>query len=170
MTITTMTVAVCMATTAVSPSPAQQKLLVYMHDRAGACTAIRTPAKAQTAKMFANIGIQIEWRSGEPVNPPSDTRYVVIELVTGTPADRAPKALAFARPYEGVHITVFFDRIQGDASPDKLLAHVMAHEVTHLLQGVSRHSETGVMKARWMGKDLIATALSRCPSRARTSS
>jgi hypothetical protein len=33
------------------------------------------------------------------------------------------------------------------------LAHVLAHEITHILQGVSRHSESGVMKATWDQRD-----------------
>ena len=156
MTITTMTMAVCMAATVAPVSPAQQKVVVYVRDRAGVSCIIRIQAEALTAKMFANIGVQLEWRNGEPVNPPSEIRYVVVELATGTPADRVPKALAYARPYEGIHITVFFDRIQTDISPAKVLAHVLVHEITHLLQGVSRHSETGLMKARWAPSDLIA--------------
>jgi hypothetical protein len=34
-----------------------------------------------------------------------------------------------------------------------LLAHVMVHEVTHVLQGMDHHSDTGVMKARWTSDD-----------------
>jgi hypothetical protein len=34
-----------------------------------------------------------------------------------------------------------------------VLAHVMVHEITHILQGVSRHSESGIMKARWTNND-----------------
>jgi hypothetical protein len=34
-----------------------------------------------------------------------------------------------------------------------VLGHVIAHEVTHILQGVLRHSESGVMKARWSNAD-----------------
>jgi hypothetical protein len=30
-----------------------------------------------------------------------------------------------------------------------LLGYVLAHEIGHVLQGVARHSETGVMKNRW---------------------
>ena len=30
-----------------------------------------------------------------------------------------------------------------------LLGHVLAHEIGHVLQGVARHSATGVMKGRW---------------------
>jgi hypothetical protein len=34
-----------------------------------------------------------------------------------------------------------------------LLAHVMVHEIAHILQGVYRHSDNGVMKAVWTGQD-----------------
>src|SRR5580698_9505171 len=56
--------------------------------------------------------------------------------------------LAYALPYEGTHIVIFYDRAQA-AMPDpegvaQLLAHVLAHEVTHVLEGVSRHSAEGV--------------------------
>ena len=30
-----------------------------------------------------------------------------------------------------------------------LLGHVMVHEITHVLEGVARHSSAGVMKAHW---------------------
>ena len=34
-----------------------------------------------------------------------------------------------------------------------VLAHVLVHELTHVLQGVSRHSEAGVMQAHWTIRD-----------------
>ncbi len=34
-----------------------------------------------------------------------------------------------------------------------LLAHELVHEITHILQCLDRHSETGVMKARWTADD-----------------
>ena len=158
MTITKMAVAIGMVATApaatvVPASPAQQNLVVYVSDKAGVPSSIRIPAEALAAKMFATIGIRLEWRRGEPVNPPSDTRYVAVALTTGTPTHGISHALAYAAPYEGVHITVFYDRIQKDFAPAKVLAHVMVHEITHLLQGVCRHSETGVMKAHWKLED-----------------
>jgi hypothetical protein len=33
------------------------------------------------------------------------------------------------------------------------MAHVLVHEITHLLEGVDRHSATGIMKARWSEGD-----------------
>jgi hypothetical protein len=40
-----------------------------------------------------------------------------------------------------------------------VLAHVLAHEIAHILQGCSRHSVSGLMKARWNADDF--TAISR---------
>jgi hypothetical protein len=34
-----------------------------------------------------------------------------------------------------------------------VLAHVLVHELTHILQGFPRHSEGGVMKAHWDSGD-----------------
>ena len=34
-----------------------------------------------------------------------------------------------------------------------LLAHVLVHEITDILQGVTRHSSQGVMKAQWSQQD-----------------
>jgi hypothetical protein len=58
-------------------------------------------------------------------------------------------------PYEGHHIVVFLDRIL-DARPElstPLLAHVLAHEITHILQGTSFHSAEGMMKVLWDHND-----------------
>ena len=35
-----------------------------------------------------------------------------------------------------------------------VLGHVMVHEITHIIQGVSRHSDTGLMKPHWSSHDL----------------
>jgi hypothetical protein len=46
-----------------------------------------------------------------------------------------------------VRQTVIADRVP------ILLAHVLAHEVAHLLGGTDAHSSNGIMKARWNGSD-----------------
>jgi len=62
--------------------------------------------------------------------------------------------LAFAQPYEG-RIVVFLDRV-AELNRNKglsVLASVLVHEITHVLEGVSRHSSTGIRKARWDYRD-----------------
>jgi hypothetical protein len=97
--------------------------------------------------MFANIGVTLAWRSGSP--SPLETGAVAIEFVADTPETLKPGVLAFALPYEGVHIRIFWDRIQTSL----LLAHVIVHEVTHILQGTDQHSGEGIMKAHWTDYD-----------------
>ena len=77
--------------------------------------------------------------------------------------DQRPGALAFALPYEHSHIVLFYDRIQ-KSDPDlakQLLAYVLVHEVTHMLEGITRHSKTGIMKAQWDREDHFEIALGR---------
>ena len=34
-----------------------------------------------------------------------------------------------------------------------VLAHLLVHETTHVLQGINRHSDYGVMKGQWDERD-----------------
>jgi hypothetical protein len=61
---------------------------------------------------------------------------------------------------------VFWDRIERQrrfAPPVVVLAHVLIHEITHMLQGVARHSESGVMKSQWTAEDQRAMASKPLP-------
>jgi hypothetical protein len=107
-------------------------------------------ARAIASKMFAGIGVTIDWRDHRDC--PAEA--ILISLTDNTPENLHRGALAYARPYEGVHIRVFCDRIQRFQSYQpilvpSLLAHVLVHEITHILQGIARHSKSGVMKACW---------------------
>ena len=44
-----------------------------------------------------------------------------------------------------------------------LLAHVLVHELTHLLEGVPRHSASGIMKAHWDENDYSRMLLAPLP-------
>jgi hypothetical protein len=103
--------------------------------------------------MFAQIGVDVEWRI---VGSSCPEDALLVSFDRETPASFYPGALAYALPYEGLQIHVFYDRIQATVNQARvryLLAHVLAHEITHMLEGVLRHSSTGVMKAQWDNKD-----------------
>jgi hypothetical protein len=109
-------------------------------------------ARNITTLMFAGIGVAIEWRHNDSC-PAGALR---ISYTTSTPEHLMPHALAYALPYEGTHIVIFYDRVQAAIEPGGvpiLLAHVLAHEVTHVLEGIPRHSGEGVMKAQWTRDD-----------------
>jgi hypothetical protein len=59
-------------------------------------------------------------------------------------------------PYDRIHIKVFYDRVRTTVHSQTvpaLLAHVFVHEIAHVLQGFSRHSDEGIMKAHWDAND-----------------
>ena len=98
--------------------------------------------------MFSRIGVRLEWHRLSDC-PPAAIR---ISLSLETPSDLKPRALAYAMPFDGSRIVVFLDRVRDEQSRDRepmVLAYVIVHELTHILEGISRHSGTGLMMAHW---------------------
>jgi hypothetical protein len=102
--------------------------------------------------MFATIGVRIDWR--EQDSCPAGVGALQVRLSYNSTGMRNAEALAFAQPYVG-SIVVFLDRVQElnrNGGPS-VLAHVLVHEITHVLEGIDRHSATGIMKAHWNDSD-----------------
>ncbi|MEP7362369.1 MAG: hypothetical protein ABI972_03870 [Acidobacteriota bacterium] len=103
-------------------------------------------------QIFKDIGVKIVWSICEFKKRPEDVR---IRFVAQAPDDLPPGILAFALPYEGKTVEIYYDRVH-NGTPSFLgdvLGHVMAHEIAHLLQGVARHSESGVLKPNWSAEE-----------------
>jgi hypothetical protein len=137
---------------------AEQAVPVYVEDDTVGPRPrfVMNQARLIAAGMFSGAGVQIEWRRHAPANGKLPAGAVVITLTSHTPKDLLPGALALSLPYEGVHIRVFWDRVERTTLPTTaavVLAHVLVHEITHILQRIERHSESGVMKARWTVED-----------------
>ena len=161
---TMITIAAAMAVASAANASAKEKakdktgreVRVYRTAHSAVPYQIEGAAMDQASEMFADIGVSLVWQFGSPSRPEAGS--IAIEIVTGTPAKFMPGALAYAFPYEGIHIRVFWDRIRDYATPREVLAHVLVHEITHILQGESRHSEEGIMKAHWTPADLSTMA------------
>jgi hypothetical protein len=135
----------------------KRSITVYLVDRRTDSIWPVAMAERYSSRIFATAGVQVEWRSGRPAETLSPTGMTfVVELVDRTPEAFHRSAMAYALPYEGVHIVVFFDRVEAmdKQFPGCVLGHVFVHEITHLLEGVSRHSETGVMKPSYTLADV----------------
>jgi hypothetical protein len=88
---------------------------------------------------------------------------IIVDLLNSRSGDR-PGSLGYSRPYEGVHVVVLVDRVEAAVNrlrAPALFAYVLVHEMTHILQGVDRHSSEGVMKAHWSHSDLQDIMLGR---------
>lgn len=93
-------------------------------------------ARITAAGMFAHIGVRLEWRGWSDC----PAGAIKISLSTETPDCLKPGALAYALPFDGTRIVVFMDRIHGEQPRDRepiVLAYVIAHEITHIMEGYS---------------------------------
>ena len=106
------------------------------------------------AKIFETIGTTIEWPPWERCPKPAPG-LIAIRITMGLSAADHPDALAYSLLGEN-RVEVFYNRIAAMVEPPllpRLLGHVLAHEITHILEGVNRHSEEGLMRAHWSRDD-----------------
>src|SRR5271168_2905269 len=109
--------------------------------------AAESQAMQMATKMFLTIGVDLEWRWGGQSTCGPDA--ILMSFSTSPSESRPRQVLATSRPFEGRHIEIFLDRVRTVVTPNRmpcLLAHVMVHEITHILQGIKRHSTSGLMK------------------------
>lgn len=124
--------------------------------------AVTSSSKMIASSIFRKAGVAIDWRRQPPPVTGAPRKSLRIELAAQTPEERLPGALAVSYPFArcSKSITVFLDRVRlranGVDRESVLLAYVLVHEITHVIQGVDRHSEAGVMKAHWSAEDRAA--------------
>jgi hypothetical protein len=131
------------------------------HHKLTACLRIEIPdphlisrlAQGLATRIFADVGIPLDWSACEPANESSQTPIIVVQLVSGKREGLMSGVLGSAMPYRS-QIVIFFDRIETMQDAWAVLGHVMVHEITHIIQGVARHSDTGLMKPHWSSDDL----------------
>jgi len=105
------------------------------------------------SKMFASIGVTIDWHDRDSC--PIGVGAIQVRMSHNPPSIRKFKTLAYAEPYDRNVIVVFPERVQElnrNGGPS-VLAHVLVHEITHVLEGIARHSATGIMKDKWDDND-----------------
>jgi hypothetical protein len=104
------------------------------------------------SSVYKEVGIQVNWKSGETVKDGSTITFE-IRFAEKAPDTATPTALAAAEIERGV-ITVYEDRVRGQhrnhpAVQRVVLAYVLAHELAHVMQGVARHSNAGILRDQW---------------------
>jgi hypothetical protein len=124
-------------------------------------------ARMQVTWMYDQIGVHLLWHAGKPATRMLSGGAVVIQVdfTDRIPPDQKPAALAFAKPFDpdAAEITVMYDRlilaVSGRPSLEPaLLAHVLTHEIGHVLKRTDEHTGTGVMKAHWDTPEFDAMA------------
>jgi len=127
------------------------------------------PGKIVASGIFEKVGVHLNWRAGELPATQSAAGNGALQKAFGirtlehAPESATADALASARIVgsSGTEITVYKDRLQRFLDNHRYLAgvagvgagYVVVHELAHVMQGVARHSESGVLKAQWSHYD-----------------
>jgi hypothetical protein len=151
------------------PNAADSTVVVFVPENTNYPCVNLYWAKKVASNMFASAGVHITWQAGQPESHRSPV--IVLSLTSKTPENFPPGIFAYAQVFEGVHIRIFVDHVAENAHRlaqlgTLLLAHVMVHEITHMLQGVNGHSQEGIMKAIWTQAEIqrmIVSPLSFTP-------
>jgi len=127
-------------------------------------------AEQEASRIFMAAGLEIHWVdciagqenvpfAGCPP-PHSPTRLDLRIVQGGRKVKEDSFGVAFLSPDgTGTYIDVFYDAVEklhheSNASPGRLLGHVMAHEIGHLLIGFHAHSNWGIMCPVWGRREL----------------
>jgi hypothetical protein len=138
------------------PAPASSRtarLDVYLVDLSVPFPMVAV-GKMDAARIFGQIGVSVRWHTG---NPPKEAGSGRIAIRVGrAPASATSGALGAASLSERV-IALYIDRIQDlqarMPNAGRTFGYVLAHEIGHVLQGVPRHSEAGILRGTWTGDD-----------------
>jgi hypothetical protein len=133
-------------------------LMVLVDGSASVPAHILEQAKADAARVFQHIDVDIVWLDQEDARLEDAAvlrSTVIVRILTREMTDRlhAPKRL-LGKAASGARIaTVFYNRIEDlsstrhDKDTGSMLGHVIAHEMGHLLLPPDAHSRSGIMQA-----------------------
>ncbi len=125
--------------------------------------------KAESARIFRQAGVEVEWLECEVAGRPSNLDRcalplgpvrLMLQLAPGRNV-RSPRASGFAVIQNGssVFACLYPARLSELARATNwefgdLLGHAAAHELGHLLLRSPAHTSAGLMRARWETEDL----------------
>ncbi len=133
----------------------QPVVSIALHGGPEVSTPTVSWAKSAATRILALAGVHLDWCT-RPRNCQDWEGRIIVTLLPSAPVGLPEFAMAEAQVFGGRSIRLYADRLQrhdGALAAWKLLGHVMAHEVVHLLQAVDRHSSSGLMKSRWDAND-----------------
>jgi hypothetical protein len=144
-------------------------MTVVVCNKAGIDDRILSAAEYRASGIFRRAGVEVQWiGAGDCSLVPQATHIAVVILSKAPRGWTSRDAMGFAPSRTGNYrrAYVFYDRVQEfvesktDTSsqivgPFIVLAHVIAHEIGHLLIPGEAHTANGIMRARWKYSDWV---------------
>jgi hypothetical protein len=123
-------------------------------------------AKLLSTRLYNEIGVSLKWEDASSRRRRTNCAEILVEFESDTAEATLPGAFAYTTPSlkKDTRIHVFVDRVLNGQRAGELaeayLGYVLAHEIGHVLEGVSRHSEEGVMKPLVPRPEILRNKLS----------
>lgn len=156
----------------VTTAAGAEELKITVYDQAEVPVATLAEAGRALHQIFSGSGISVRLITGDPSAPESSLflysnfpgkqaacsarREIALQIVdTGAPGlNRSILGVAQPLAAAGLNVRIYDDRVQNAAvgrnqSHGVVLAHVIAHEIGHVLLRDGGHGSRGLMSARW---------------------
>jgi hypothetical protein len=147
-------------------------ITLHVHNYARVPSAVLTRAEDEATRIYRALGVDLVWvdLSAHSAYPPSENLSkfdLTINILSGVMAERKRAAgdvmgAAPGSPEKRGNLAyVFYARVARLAhgvpndAESKILGHVMAHEMGHLLLPANSHTQSGVMDADWDSQQLL---------------
>ena len=144
---------------------------IAVHNDARISESVLTQAALEASRIFRQAGVDTVWivclssNAGTSTQSdclsPGDLTHLSLRIVPwSSQISDSTFGIAFlSEKGVGAYTDVFYssvEKLRGacDASLSRILGHVMAHEIGHLLLGLRSHSALGIMQPHWQGEAL----------------
>lgn len=159
----------CLRAKGVAPPSA---LTIFVFNDATIPADAMASAEATAARIFRLAGVEVRWILCTPSADPAPTAAACSEAAFPShlhirilPRSRNLTSSTVGVSYlsadgTGCYSDIFVARIMNLHSSSgqdigAILGHVMAHEIAHLLLGMTSHSSFGIMRAQWQKEELL---------------
>jgi predicted Zn-dependent protease len=126
-------------------------LVIQLTNVSGAPPAIVQAAQDEVARLYADIGVPLEWSERQP-----SIRIILLPYETGDLRLSEKQVMGASVRTAGGNLVAyaFYHRVRDlahryDVSTEQVLACAIAHELGHLLLPLRGHSADGLMRACW---------------------
>jgi hypothetical protein len=136
-------------------------VVVHIDDQAGVEPRQLASAKIEVERIFRSAAVSVTWQEG-PLAPAvsadaaAEVRHVAVILLSGqtsSPPATTANECTLGQALQTIgRAYIFYNRVVGESSTRPVdvalvLAHVMAHEIGHLLLPPNSHSRIGIMRS-----------------------
>jgi hypothetical protein len=134
-------------------------LVLQLHNFAGAPVPIVESAQRELARLYANVGVPVEWVKADRADATA-LHIIIVDREAGV-LRRARDTILGATMWtdKGTPaVYIFYRRVEAEAhrhavSLALLFSCALAHELGHVLMPDRGHSPDGLMRAGWNGDD-----------------